>query len=128
MINHVGYKLNITSRTYNKTVTHWRRVLGTTSGHPATWNDKSIILYDDLVRGVHEGKLFDYHNFSLLKYYASGNIVVIKYQAVWIMVDNGYLYWSTTIPKMKKLSHTNTLYFLNGSSLYGKMLSELSAL
>ena len=51
-INHKGPKLNIPSRTYNTTVTHTRQILGTTFGHPATWNDKTIVLYDELLKGV----------------------------------------------------------------------------
>ena len=100
-INHLGHKLNIPSRTYNATVTHCRQILGTTSGHPATWNDKTIILYDEFVRGIHEGVLFEDNEFTLFEYDALGNIVEVKYQGVWIMVDNGYLDWSTTMPPMK---------------------------
>ena len=40
---HKGFKLNIPSRTYNVTVDHTRKVIGTTCGHPATWNDKTIV-------------------------------------------------------------------------------------
>ena len=46
-------------------------MLGTTSGHPATWNDKTIILCDELIRGVHEGKLIDDCEFILLECDAS---------------------------------------------------------
>lgn len=49
-INHFDHKLNISSRTYNATVTHYRQIIGTTSGHPATWNAKIIILYDAFLR------------------------------------------------------------------------------
>ena len=42
-INHLGYKLNIPSRTYNTTVSYCGQKLGTTSGHPSTWNGKTII-------------------------------------------------------------------------------------
>ena len=100
-IAHLGPKLNIPSRSYNATVTHCRQILGTTCGHPSTWNDKSIILYDDLVGGVHDGKYFCDHEFTLLEHDKSGNIVEIKYAGVWFMVDNGYLNWSTTIPPIK---------------------------
>ena len=65
-IAHKGHKLNIPSRSYNATVSHCRQILGTTCGHPSTWNDKSIILYDELVRGVHEGEVFDNYTFKLL--------------------------------------------------------------
>ena len=100
-INHLGHILNIPSYTYNATVTHCRKILGTTCSHPVTWNDKTIILYDDFVRGIHEGKLFENNEFTLFEYDASGNIEKVKYQGVWIMVDNGYLDCSTTISPMK---------------------------
>ena len=53
-----GHKLSVSSRNFNTTVAHTRQMLGTTCGHPGKWNDKTIILFDDLIRGVHEGKYF----------------------------------------------------------------------
>ena len=44
--NHLCHKLNILLRTYNMTVTHWRKILGSTSGHPSIWNDKTIAIFD----------------------------------------------------------------------------------
>ena len=61
----------------------------------------TIVLYDDLIRGVHEGELFDEYEFTLLDYDPSSNIFEAKYQGVCFMVDNGYLVWSTAIPPMK---------------------------
>ena len=57
-INYVGHELKTSSRSCDATVTHVRQTLGTTSRHPATWNDKPIISCDKLIRGVHEGKFF----------------------------------------------------------------------
>ena len=45
-IDHKGFKLNLLARTYNLTVTHSRQILSTTTGHPATWNDETIVLFD----------------------------------------------------------------------------------
>ena len=73
--NHLGHKLSVPSRTYNATVTHWRQIIGSTCGHPATWNDKTIILYDDLVRGVNDGVIFEDNEFTLLEYDTNKNIV-----------------------------------------------------
>ena len=41
---HLGYKKEHTSRTFNLTVNHRRRILSTTSGHPARFTDKTLIL------------------------------------------------------------------------------------
>ena len=64
-------------------------------------NDKTIILYDELIRGVHEGKWFNDYKFILLEYDAAGEFADQKYQGAWFMVDNVYFAWSTTIPPMK---------------------------
>ena len=100
-INHKGPKLNIPSRTYNTTVTHTRQILGTTFGHPATWNDKTIVLYDELLKGVKNGTLFEDYEFILFEYDSTGNIIEVCYKGVWFMVDNGYLSWSNTVPPLK---------------------------
>ena len=98
--NHKGYKLAIPSRNYNATVAHWRQILGSTFGHPGTWNDKSLILFDDLIKNIHEGKLFANNEFKLFELDKDGNVVEITYLGVWFLVDNGYLDWSTTVPPM----------------------------
>jgi hypothetical protein len=99
--NHKGFKLAIPSRNYNATVTHWKQILGTTCGHPGTWNDKSIIQFDEFIQGVHEGKLLADKEFKLFEYDKEGRVVEITYQGAWFLVDNGYLDWSTTVPPMK---------------------------
>lgn len=43
---HLGPKLKRTSRAYNVTVNHCRRILSCTTGHPACWNDKTLLMYD----------------------------------------------------------------------------------
>ena len=100
-INHKGFKLAIPSRNYNATVTHWKQILGTTCGHPGTWNDKSIVLFDKLIQGVHEGKLLADKEFKLFELNKEGKVVEVRYQGAWFIVDNGYLNWSTTVPPMK---------------------------
>ena len=67
-IHHKGHKLNIPSRSCNIIVSHSLQILYSTSRHPSTWNDKSIILYDTLVRGVHTGEIYLDCEFELLKY------------------------------------------------------------
>jgi len=36
-------------------VNHRRRILGTTDGHPARWNDKSLVKFDTIAMDLHEG-------------------------------------------------------------------------
>lgn len=100
-IQHKGHKLHIPSRSYNITVSHSRQILYSTSGHPSTWNDKSIVLFDTLIRGVHDGDIHSDYEFELLEYDNNGNIVKVIYKGVWFIVDNGYLSWSCTVPPEK---------------------------
>ena len=99
--SHLGHKLNIPSRTYNVTVTHWRQIIASTCGHPSTWNDKTIVLVDALVRGVNDGDIYSDNEFKLLETDKDGNIVEVIYLGAWFMVDNGYLSWSCTVPPIK---------------------------
>ena len=101
MINHKGFKLAIPSRNYNATVTHYHQILGTTCGHPGTWNDKTIVLFDELIRGVHEGRIYSDHEFKLYELDSNNNQTQVTYQGAWFIVDNGYLDWSCTVPPMK---------------------------
>jgi hypothetical protein len=49
----MSYKLDMPSR--NIHVTHRRRILATTFGHPARWNDKTLQLYDDYAKKMYDG-------------------------------------------------------------------------
>ena len=55
--SHRGFKLSVPARTYNVTVNHSRRILSSTTGHPGTWNDKTLILFDEFITGVHTGSI-----------------------------------------------------------------------
>ena len=100
-INHLGSKLKKTSRSCDETVRHPRKILETIPGHPATWNDKTIILCYELMRGVHEVKLFNDCKLNLLEHDEAGEVIEQHHQGAWFMVDNGHLAWSNTIPTMK---------------------------
>ena len=84
----------IPSRTYNVTARHWRQILCNNSGHHDTWNNKAIVNYDDLVRGVNNGEIFSKNEFKILEYNEHRNIVEVYYRGAWFMIDNGYLSWS----------------------------------
>jgi hypothetical protein len=99
--NHLGFKMSVTARTYNLTVNHRRLILATTEGYPARWNDKTLVMHDAFVRGVYEGTRLGDVEFVLLEEDTSGNIVEQRYKGAWLIVDNGYLRWSTTVPPFK---------------------------
>ncbi|GFH58397.1 hypothetical protein CTEN210_14873 [Chaetoceros tenuissimus] len=62
---HKGWKLNKTARSYNISVTHTRRILSSTSGHPSRWNDQSIAWFDDFLVSMRNGELLEDYQFEL---------------------------------------------------------------
>ena len=99
--SHLGFKSTHTARAYNITVNHRQRILATTTGYPARWNDKTLAMFDPFMQGLHEGKVLDDIVFNLYAYNESGNIVLQPYRGGWLLVDNGYLARSTTVPPIK---------------------------
>ena len=109
--SHKGFKLNLPARTYNITVTHTKIILCSTTGHPSTWNDKTLVLYDPLVSGVNDGTKYEDYEFKLLEKKSTGEVIEVTYQGVWFMVDNGYLDWSCTVPPVKQATTYKTIRF-----------------
>lgn len=62
---HKGFKLNVLARTYIVTVNHLRQILGSINGHPGTWNNTTLILFDRFICSVHNGKLNEDYEFKL---------------------------------------------------------------
>ena len=56
--------------------------------NPDTWNNKTIILHDELLSGAHEGKLFNDHKVTLLEHDVADEVFEQKYQGAWFMSDN----------------------------------------
>jgi DDE superfamily endonuclease len=100
---HSGGKMKQTARSYNITVNHRRRILSTTTGHPSRWNDKTLVRFDAFVMGIKNGENLADCRFDLFERSENG-IVRIVYEGVWLVVDNGYLPWSITVPPIKTTS------------------------
>lgn len=97
---HAGWKNDLPCRTYNLTTNHRRRILHTTTGHPATFNDKTLVIYDRFASGLKSGDILDDVIFHLYET-QNGRVVRVPYRGAWLISDNGYLNWSTTIPPLK---------------------------
>ena len=108
---HLGYKLAHSARTYNMTVNYCCRILSTTKGHPARFNDKILVLFDDLINQLHDGKFDDVHKFTLMAFNREGEIIEFKYKGFYVIVDNGYLNWSVTVPPLKETNHRSEIRF-----------------
>lgn len=94
---HLGLKLKHTSRGYNITVNHRRLILSYTSGYPARWNDKTLLMYDYFAMSIINGELQN-HKFKLYE----NSDTMKKYTGVWIIVDNDYLLWPILMSPVKK--------------------------
>ena len=109
---HLGFKMCHTARTYNVTVNHRRRILSTTSGHPARWNDKTLVLFDTLANSLRDGSSLQDLEFELYDYDESGLVVTKKkYRGAWLLVDNGYLSWPVTVPPIKTTINRDEIRF-----------------
>ena len=93
------------------TVNHRRRILSTTFGHPARWNDKTIAHFDYFMKGIQEGHIFQDYKFELYDYDDAGNVIGQNYEGVWLLVDNGYLNWPTTVPPFKRSTNRAEIRF-----------------
>ena len=108
---HLGYKLAHTARTYNISVNHRKSILSSTSGHPARFNDKTLAIYDAFMMKLKNGYFTDKHEFELYDYDIDANIITIKYKGCYVIVDNGYLSWSTTVPPIKSTCQRGEIRF-----------------
>ena len=108
---HLGYKLAHTARTYNMTVNHRRKILHTTAGHPSRFNDQTLLLYNSFINCLNNGKYNDMHEFTLLAFDTNGGIIEEKYKGAYVIVDNGYLNWSVTVPPMKTTNYRTEIRF-----------------
>ena len=109
---HLGYKKEHTARTYNLTVNHHHRILSTTLGHPARFTDKTLIRYDRFVTSLKDGCFDGDFTFELYDYDEETNEVIkVPYTGCYVIVDNGYLKWSVTVPPMKHTNFRNEICF-----------------
>lgn len=109
---HLAFKMPFTARTYNIIVNHRRRILSSTKGHPARWNDKTLVNFDDLAVALNEGSTYLKDlPFELYERDEEGDVVRQKYRGAWLLVDNGYLNWGVTIPPLKEASTTHEWRF-----------------
>ena len=97
---HFGHKQSKTAHTYKITVNHCRYILATRKGHPCTWNNKTLIRYNEFVSGLHNGMCLPDVAFFLFER-VDGTIKKRKYTGAWVLTDNGYLPWSVTMPPLK---------------------------
>jgi hypothetical protein len=60
-----------------------------------------MVWHDDFVSGIYHGLYLDDIEFELHEYDHNRKIVNCKYKGGYVIVDNGYLRWSVTVPPFK---------------------------
>eukprot|EP00804_Cyclotella_cryptica_P009478 CCRYP_017781-RA/>CCRYP_017781-RA protein AED:0.25 eAED:0.26 QI:0/0/0/1/0/0/3/0/237 len=88
---HTGFKTSATTRSFNLGANHRRQIVSSTTGHPGSWNDKTLVLFDLFLRGIKTGRTLQDNVFELLEEREDGEVIKVKYRGVWAVVDNGYL-------------------------------------
>jgi len=73
--------------TFNLTCNHRRRILHTTRGGPARWNDMTMVQFDSFLTAVRAGSILTDNEFELLSYDKEGNVVTVCYNGVYVIVD-----------------------------------------
>ena len=53
--HHLGAKSSHTTRSFSLTANHRRRILHTSYGGPGRWNDQTMVMYDEFIKGIHNG-------------------------------------------------------------------------
>ena len=57
-----------------------------------------MVRLDQFISGIRDGLILQDNDFELLDYDRLGNVISVKYKGVYVIVDNGYLQWSCTVP------------------------------
>ncbi len=83
--NHLGGKSSQTARTFKLTCNHRRRILHTTHGGPARWNDMTMVWFDSFLTAVRAGSILTDNEFELLSYDKEGNVVSVRYNGVYVI-------------------------------------------
>jgi hypothetical protein len=59
-----------------------------------------MVRLDDFIMGIRESSVLTENKFTLLSHGRSGEVVQTEFSGVYVIVDNGYLDWSCTVPPM----------------------------
>ena len=95
----LGSKSSHTTRAFQIVVNHRRQIIASTVGYPGRWNDMTIVRFDGFDTDVQRG----------LYLYLEDNKFTLKndkgenenHSGAWVLVDGGYLNWSTLICPFK---------------------------
>jgi hypothetical protein len=69
-----------------------------------------MVWLDCLISGIQDSTaILKDLEFELLMYYKKGDVIAVNYQGVHVIVDNGCLAWSCTVPPYTVMSNTDKI-------------------
>ena len=68
-----------------------------------------MVRHDAFVSGIHDGLYLGDVEFELHEYNHDGIVVTRKYKGGYLIVNNGYLRWSITVPPFKVTSRLDEI-------------------
>ena len=90
--NHLGPKSSLTARSYNIFVNHHWRILHSAPGGPARRNDQTMVRFHRFITQIcSAGSTLQDNTFELLAHGRGGEVITVKYEGVYVIVDNVYL-------------------------------------
>ena len=95
---HTSHKMKQTARAFNVVVNNRRKILHCSDGFPCRFNDKSLLMRDQFAMDLQHGRILNDYEFTLFERTFGNAVKEVKYRGCWLVVDNGYLNWSTNIP------------------------------
>ena len=66
--NHLGGKSQLICRAFNITTNHRRRILYTTSDHPARWNNTTIVFFNKFAKELKNSEILQDSTFTLFQH------------------------------------------------------------
>jgi hypothetical protein len=70
-----------------------------------------LALFDDFMQRLHVGKILNGMTSELYAYNAMDDMDKQEYLGVWLLVDNGYLAYATTVSWIKSTSSKSEIQF-----------------
>src|SRR6056300_1943203 len=86
------------SLSFEVIVSHMRRILTVSSGDWGSWQDKTIVTYDEAVQKIRSDP--KYKNFIWRTWSKDGSVAVV-HKGVYLICHGGYLDWKVLVPPYK---------------------------
>ena len=88
----------------------------------------TMVKFDTFLTDVRAGRILTDNQFELLSYDKEGSVASVRYNGVYVIVDNGYLAWSCTVLPLSVTNKLTRHGDQGGWSLCARMLNVPSEL